>query len=61
MTVQENMDSRDRELLNVIQAAFPVEPHPYRVIGDQLGMDQDEVLTRIANLKQKGIIRRMGA
>ncbi len=55
------MDLRDRELLNVIQADFPVEPHPYRVIGEKLGMDQEEVLARIANLKREGIIRRIGA
>ncbi len=55
------MDSRDRELLNVIQAGFPVEPHPYQVIGEKLGMDQNEVLARIANLKRQGIIRRLGA
>ena len=55
------MDSRDRELLNIIQADFPVEPHPYRVIGKKLGMEQNEVLSRISNLKRQGIIRRMGA
>ncbi len=55
------MDSRDRELLNLIQAAFPVEPHPYMVIAEKLGMDQEEVLARIDNLKRQGIIRRIGA
>jgi siroheme decarboxylase len=59
--LQANMDSQDKELLNVIQAGFPVEPHPYRVIGEKLGMDQAEVLARIANLKRQGIIRRIGA
>jgi DNA-binding Lrp family transcriptional regulator len=55
------MDSQDRELLNVIQADFPVEPHPYRIIGKKLGMDEHEVLKRISSLKHQGIIRRMGA
>ncbi len=55
------MDSRDRELLNLIQAEFPVEPHPYMVLAEKLGMDQEEVLARIANLKRQGIIRRIGA
>lgn len=55
------MDSRDRELLNEIQSDFPVEPHPYRVIGERVGMSEAEVLSRIAKLKQEGIIRRFGA
>lgn len=55
------MDVRDRELLNEIQAGFPVEPHPYRVLAHRLGMDQDEVLARIEKLKKEGIIRRIGA
>jgi siroheme decarboxylase len=56
-----SMDERDRILLNEIQAGFPVEPHPYRVIGDKLGMEEKEVLARVAGLKREGIIRRVGA
>ncbi len=55
------MDSRNRELLNEIQAGFPVEPHPYRIIGERIGMSEAEVLARIADLKREGIIRRIGA
>lgn len=55
------MDSRDRELLNEIQVGFPVEPHPYRTIGEKIGMEEKEVLRRIALLKEEGIIRRIGA
>ena len=55
------MEERDRRLLNEIQAGFPVEPHPYRVIGRRIGMEEDEVIARILSLKKKGIIRRLGA
>lgn len=55
------MDIQDRQLLNEIQTDFPVEPHPYRVLGDRIGMDEAEVLSRITNLREAGIIRRMGA
>ncbi len=57
----DDMDSRDRELLNEIQSDFPVEAHPYRVIGQRVNMSEHEVLSRIAKLKQEGIIRRFGA
>ena len=55
------MDERNKALLNAIQAGFPVQPHPYRVIGERIGMDEHEVLTRIRRLKREGIIRRFGA
>lgn len=55
------MDQRDRDLLNEIQSDFPVEPHPYRVLGRRLGMSEEEVLRRIAGLKDEGVIRRLGA
>ncbi len=55
------MDDHDRDLLNAIQAGFPVEPHPYRVIGEKIGMDEKDVMARIAGLRQEGIIRRIGA
>ncbi len=55
------MDQRDKELLNEIQAGFPVEAHPYRVLGERLNMDEEEVIARIGNLRQAGIIRRLGA
>jgi siroheme decarboxylase len=55
------MDYRDKELLNEIQTGFPVEPHPYRVLGERLNMTEAEILQRIAALKEEGIIRRIGA
>lgn len=55
------MDERDRKLLNEIQGSFPIEPHPYRVTGQKMGMDEDEVIARVEYLRQSGIIRRIGA
>ncbi len=55
------MDERDRDLLNEIQSAFPVEARPYRVLGERLAMDEQGVLDRIAGLRREGIIRRLGA
>jgi len=55
------VEERDKFILNEIQADFPVEPHPYTVIGRRLGMTEDEVIARILRLKKKGVIRRLGA
>jgi DNA-binding Lrp family transcriptional regulator len=55
------MDTQDKQLLNEIQSNFPVASHPYRVIGKKLGMNEEEVLSRIKALRAEGIIRRLGA
>jgi DNA-binding Lrp family transcriptional regulator len=55
------MDELDRKLLNEIQALFPVEPHPYKALGNRVGMEESEVWSRIARLRNQGIIRRIGA
>lgn len=58
---QIQMDDKDRALLNEVQSSFPVQSHPYRVLGARLGISEDETLSRIAKLKKAGIIRRIGA
>jgi siroheme decarboxylase len=55
------MDELDRKLLNEIQARFPVQPHPYKALGNRIGMEESEVWSRIARLRNQGIIRRIGA
>lgn len=55
------MDEIDRRILNLIQKEFPLCAEPFRVIGDELGLAEKEVLERIRRLKADGIIRRIGA
>jgi len=54
------LDSLDRKLLNIIQADFPLAPEPYRVIGDALGITEEEVIARIKLMVDSGLIRRLG-
>ena len=58
---QASMDNVDRDLINLMQSGFPMESRPYEVIGDQLGISEDEVLERVSRLKSIGVIRRIGA
>ncbi|MGC8605624.1 MAG: AsnC family transcriptional regulator [Desulfomonilaceae bacterium] len=55
------IDETDRALLNEVQSRFPVQSHPYRVIGSRVGISEQETLDRIAKLRDAGIIRRIGA
>ena len=55
------MDGIDRAILNRIQSDFPITSRPYLTIAEDLGLSEDTVLTRLAGLKNSGIIRRIGA
>ena len=54
------IDDVDKAILNRIQSDFPITSRPYRTIGNDLGLSEDEVLNRISRLKTDGIIRRIG-
>lgn len=55
------LDERDRQLLNRLQSHLPLKSNPFQAVGEELGMTETEVLERLSRLKQKGIIRRIGA
>jgi len=55
------MDSTDKRLLDIIQTDFPLTPRPYAVLGERLGISEQETLDRVRALKKHKIIRRMGA
>lgn len=50
----------DRRLVQVIQDGLPLDPHPYAIIGRQLGISEACVIERIARLQEEGTIRRLG-
>ena len=55
------MDDIDKKLLNDYQRGFPICAEPYKVIADQLGLEQEQVLERLHALKEEGHISRIGA
>ena len=55
------MDQTDRTLLNIIQSSFPMVEEPFRQIGEETGIPESEVISRIAASKEKNIVRQIGA
>src|SRR4051812_2581933 len=55
------MDAADKQLCDLIQNDFPLVERPYAAAGDRLGMDEDEVLARVARLREERIIRQVSA
>ena len=51
----------DRELLNAVQWDFPLDPRPYAVLGERLGIDEAETRARVAHVKELGVLRQLSA
>jgi siroheme decarboxylase len=58
---ENGLDDLDRELLNAVQWDFPLDPRPYAVLGERLGIPEPEVRTRIARVKDSGVLRQLSA
>jgi DNA-binding Lrp family transcriptional regulator len=53
------LDQIDKELLNLIQVAFPLESRPFEFLADKLGVSEDDVIKRLDALKHDKIIRQI--
>ena len=59
--VPKSLDELDRAILNEIQSNFPIVSRPYAEVGVRVGADEEQVLGRVRNLMESGVIRRLGA
>jgi DNA-binding Lrp family transcriptional regulator len=54
------MDEADLKLLALVQDGFPISSRPFRELGDALGIEEDEVISRLDELQKEGLVRRIG-
>lgn len=54
-------DDLDRGLLDGFQRDFPLVSRPFAAMGEILGLDESEVIERLAALKGVGSVSRVGA
>lgn len=54
------LSEQDRRLVAEIQGGLPLSSHPYAEIGGRIGLSEAEVIARIADLQERGVIKRMG-
>lgn len=55
------MTESHRKVLNMIQAKLPVTSHPWAAVGEEVGMTEAEVMDVVTELREGGVIRRIGA
>lgn len=55
------MNKLDRALVRELQEGLPLVKRPFLAIAQKLGMSEAEVLARVRELIERGVIRRFGA
>jgi DNA-binding Lrp family transcriptional regulator len=54
------IDDTNKTILNNIQVNFPIDSRPYKILADQLGIQEDELIQRVIKMKKEMLIRRIG-
>ncbi len=54
------MDVIDKKIINYLQGGFPICESPYQVVANQLELTEAELIKRIENLLEVGILSRFG-
>lgn len=54
------LDQLDRDLINRLQDDLSLDHHPFKVLAKEFGITEDEVLTRIRQLRADGVLTRFG-
>ncbi len=60
-TATQTLDQVDRALLTEVQKQFPVDHRPFQILGQKLGLSEQECLERVGRLKAKKVIRQLSA
>jgi DNA-binding Lrp family transcriptional regulator len=56
----DEFDPIDREIMNTIQAAFPLVAEPYKAVAEFLATTEQDVIDRIGSLRKKNVVRQIG-
>lgn len=54
------MEGIDKKILNIIQEGLPIANKPFLILGKQLEIFEEDIISRIESLKNEGYIRRIG-
>ncbi len=54
------IDTIDHQLIEVMQNGLPLVSRPYASIAQALDLSETEVISRLSQLKQRGLIKRLG-
>ena len=56
-----SIDSTDRAIITALQGGLPMVPAPFAQVAEGLGLEEAELMDRLAAMKSSGVIRRIAA
>lgn len=54
------MDELDRKIINVLQAGFPLSEEPYAEVAAEIGIDENQLISRLKMLLENKTLSRFG-
>ncbi len=61
VTAAQAFDAIDKSLLTEVQKRFPIDHRPFQILGEKLGISEQECLERVGRLKKDKVIRQLSA
>ena len=61
MTEEKEISELDRKIVRLLQGEFPLVAEPYKVLAAEIGITEEQLLARIAAMREEKKIRKMGA
>jgi DNA-binding Lrp family transcriptional regulator len=55
------IDELDKKVISLLQGDLPLNPRPFSVMAEKIGITEEEFVARVKALNERGIMRRFGA
>jgi siroheme decarboxylase len=55
------VDDPDKKIIGLLQGDIPMDLRPFAIMADQVGITEEQFLSRVKSMVDSGIIRRFGA
>ena len=55
------LNDKEKKIIALIQGDIPIEKRPYKILAEKAGMEEDELISILESIRDRGIIRRYGA
>jgi DNA-binding Lrp family transcriptional regulator len=55
------IDDIDKKIIQLSQGDLPLDLKPFSILARKIGITEEELLSRIKSLKERGVMRRFGA
>lgn len=56
-----SIDQTDRAIIEALQSGLPLVASPYAEVAENLGLEESDLVSRLAAMKESGVIRRIAA